>query len=179
MAPSFVSNSLPDANELLGMTIQTLIQLAQKTSPSEAVIDCARIIKAAQKSPLDNIIPNIGNVAYANKVQRPIKTATAPATTVILALGHPTPVTRPRTSKITIIITNVRSSDLGLVRLLPPYHSFPSSRPHCNTTGSMQLWLLSSISPYHRPANAYERGCSGVLGQMNDGCSGRTAFSCG
>ncbi|CAD6976886.1 unnamed protein product [Tilletia controversa] len=80
MAPSFVSNSLPDANELLGMTIQTLIQLAQKTSPSEAVIDCARIIKAAQKSPLDNIIPNIGNVAYANKVQRPIKTATAPAT---------------------------------------------------------------------------------------------------
>ncbi|CAD6920806.1 unnamed protein product [Tilletia laevis] len=98
---------------------------------------------------------------------------------VILALGHPTPVTRPRTSKITIIITNVRSSDLGLVRLLPPYHSFPSSRPHCNTTGSMQLWLLSSISPYHRPANAYERGCSGVLGQMNDGCSGRTAFSCG
>ncbi|CAD6950707.1 unnamed protein product, partial [Tilletia laevis] len=69
MAPSFVSNSLPDASEILTMAIQTLIQLAPKTSPSQAVVECAQILKAAQESPFESKIPEIGNTATANKIQ--------------------------------------------------------------------------------------------------------------
>ncbi|KAE8180567.1 hypothetical protein CF328_g9120, partial [Tilletia controversa] len=69
MATSFVSNSVPDASEILAMAIQALIQLAPKTSPSETVIECAQILKAAQESPLDRKIPEIVNTATANKLE--------------------------------------------------------------------------------------------------------------
>ncbi|CAD6886939.1 unnamed protein product [Tilletia caries] len=69
MATSFVSSSLPDASEILAMAIQALIQLAPKTSPSQAVVECAQILKAAQESPFESKIPEIGNTATANKIQ--------------------------------------------------------------------------------------------------------------
>ncbi|CAD6956170.1 unnamed protein product [Tilletia laevis] len=69
MATSFVLNSVPDASEILAMAIQTLIQLAPKTSPSQAVVECAQILKAAQESPFESKIPEIGNTATANKIQ--------------------------------------------------------------------------------------------------------------
>ncbi|KAE8187972.1 hypothetical protein CF336_g6345 [Tilletia laevis] len=69
MTTSFVSNSVPDASEILAMAIQALIQLAPKTSPSETVIECAQILKAAQESPLDRKIPEIVNTATANKLE--------------------------------------------------------------------------------------------------------------
>ncbi|CAD6943824.1 unnamed protein product [Tilletia caries] len=69
MSTTSSSSPSPIANNLLGMALHTMIQLAQGKSPTEAVVDCANIIKAAQQSPLDNIIPNIGNRATANKVQ--------------------------------------------------------------------------------------------------------------
>ncbi|KAE8234990.1 hypothetical protein A4X03_0g9952, partial [Tilletia caries] len=60
---------VPDASEILAMAIQALIQLAPKTNPSEAVIECAQILKAAQESPLDSKIPEIVNTATANKLE--------------------------------------------------------------------------------------------------------------